>query len=234
MNILLLGDIHGRFDQADALYDVIRQVYKDRIDLMIQLGDFGFFPRLDPKNRWEREFDHPCWFIDGNHDDHEMLRELESDELVYGQWEYIPRGAIRQGILFIGGARSIDAEHRQRGLDWWPEENISYAEQEYILQAIDTYQERAKTDPEVIPIHTVISHDCPGGIDVSEACVYTGNDVVDGNRKFLQHVLDMVHPERWYFGHYHRKMSGTYRGCEWRCVDMIRHGGPHDFAFLEI
>lgn len=235
MNILIIGDVHGRYFEADSLYDVLQQAYKEPIDLVIQLGDFGYFPNFMPRNRWERDFPHPCWFIDGNHDDHLALRELGEDELVYGQWEYIRRGTIREGILFIGGARSIDANERVRGVDWWPEENISYSEQEEILKRIEAYQKRSEADPDQYPpIHTVISHDAPGGIDVSEACTYTGRDIVDGNRKFLQHVLDVVRPERWYFGHYHKRMSGTYRECEWRCVDMIRKGGPHDFVFLEM
>jgi hypothetical protein len=137
---------------------------------------------------------------------------------------------IRHGILFIGGARSVDTKHSTRGVDWWPEENISYREQEEILQAIDTYQE----DPDTQPIHTVVTHDCPGALDVAEACTYTGRDIVDGNRKFLQHVLDTVGPRRWYFGHYHKPMTGTYHDCKWRCLDMTRPEGPHDFAILTL
>lgn len=224
MDILLFGDVHGRYEEANKLYNAVLQAHKS-VDLLIQVGDLGYFPNFHNSTRWVRSFDHPCLFIDGNHDDHRALRSLRPRERVYGQWEYMPRGTVRDGILFIGGARSIDANYRIRGVDWWPEENISYREQEAILDTLLRYEGE---------IHTVISHDAPGGLDVSEACTYTGTDIVDGNRKFLQHVLDTVAPKRWYFGHYHKAMRGTYQGCEWRCLDMIREDGSTDYEILTL
>lgn len=233
MKVLIFGDIHGQFNAASSHYDAVMQTYKYLdIDLLIQVGDYGFWPRTTSKP-WLRTFDHPCVFIDGNHEDHEVLQSEDCVELcnpewtkMFEAWEYMPRGAIFNGILFIGGARSIDAMHRIRGVDWFPEENISHSEEKYIFEAIDAY------GPE--NIHTVVSHDCPGSFDVSEACSYTGVEIIDGNRKFLEAVRQYVRPERWYFGHYHKKMEDTVDNTYWRCVDMIRHNGLNDFVYVEL
>lgn len=231
MKTLILGDIHGRWAQADAFYEFLTEKY-GTFDLAIQLGDFGFWPRVDRFSVWDRNFDHPCLWLDGNHEDHETLARLQEESWGFGKtqsplnlekwqnfldrWEYQPRGTIRDGHLFVGGARSIDAFQRIRGVDWFLEENISYAQQRAIFEAVEDY------GPE--NIHTVFSHDCPGAFDVKEACVYSKVEVIDGNRKFLQALLEYVKPEQWFFGHYHKPMTGTdsNTGCIWRCVDMIR------------
>lgn len=241
MKILIFGDIHGRFNAASAHYDAVMQTYKFDVDLFIQVGDFGFWPRDQTGFAWPRDFPHPCAFVDGNHEDHELLRLLDEENWgledfykdrlapwkeTLGTWDYKPRGTIENGILYIGGARSIDAMHRRRGVDWFPEENISYADQIRTFEAVDAY------GPD--NIHTVISHDCPGSFNVSEACRQTGIEIIDGNRKFLEALRHYVRPQRWYFGHYHKKMEGEVEGTSWRCIDMIRHDGKNDFVYVEL
>lgn len=231
MKTLILGDIHGRWSQADELYDAI--VEKEGVpELLIQVGDFGFWPREPKLAVWDREFEHPCLWIDGNHEDFETLGRLNLENWGFDpyhtpfrldrwkellkRWTYIPRGTIINGVLFIGGARSIDQMHRRRGVDWFPEENISYLQQSMIFDNIEAYG--------ADKIHTVITHDCPGAFDVKEACIYSKVEIIDGNRKFLQAVLEVVQPTHWYFGHYHKTMQkiDENTSCEWRCIDMTR------------
>lgn len=209
MNILILGDIHGAWEGADSVYDHAIRTKGVTPDLLIQVGDFGYFPYLYPESSWKREFPHPCVFIDGNHEDHPALRLHK--EKIWGIWEYMRRGTFRDGILYIGGARSIDANRRTKFVDWFPEEDISYSDQSDVLNTIEKHRGE---------IHTVISHDCPSMFDVTEGCTSTGKMTIDGNRKFLQHVLEEVRPQRWFFGHYHHSMQGKNMGCEWRCLDM--------------
>lgn len=237
MKILIIGDIHGQFELADKTYEQIFQTHPD-IDLMIQVGDFGFFPRMEGLKSWNRKqpFTHPCVFIDGNHEDHKLLHQYNkswhlqvplSNQMSWQQsmkeWEYLPRGTIRDGILYIGGARSIDQHLRIRDWDWFEEENLSYQDQENIFNAIDAYGKEN--------IHTIITHDCPASFDVSEACVL---EMIDGNRKFLEAIRQYVRPQRWFFGHYHKKMEGKVDETRWRCVDMIRNVAYNDYVVLEV
>src|SRR5690606_3602439 len=83
-------------------------------------------------------------------------------------------------------------------------------------------------------IHTVISHDAPASFDVSEACSYSGIEMIDGNRKFLEAILTLVQPERWFFGHYHKKMEGKVDKTSWRCVDMVRDLPENDYVIFEV
>ena len=142
----------------------------------------------------------------------------------------MPRGSIVDGVLFIGGAKSIDKLYRTHGLDWFPEENISHPEMTQILEAIEAY------GPE--NIHTVITHEAAEGFDVREACLLTGGKLfIDSNMKFLREVLHTVAPDRWFFGHYHKPMTGvdTNTGCEWRCIDMTRHPSePFDYVLIDL
>jgi len=242
MKALIIGDIHARFEKAEAHYNSIMQVHTGlTLDILIIPGDFGFWPRARKNKPWTRKFPHKTVWVDGNHEDHEILLRL--DEPNWGlesknmpnlegwqecleQWEYKSRGTIEDGILYIGGAKSVGPNTSMRGIDWFPEENISYMDQERVFNAIEEY------GPE--NIHTVISHDCPGSFDVSVACTSTGIEIIDGNRKFLEAVKQYVRPSRWYFGHYHRSMSGNEDGTYWRCVNKINGNGKDDFVIVDL
>lgn len=239
MNVLLMGDVHGKFEWAHRAYQQLLLTYK-QIDLLIQVGDFGFYPRIHPNRGWVSDFDHPCMFVDGNHEDHETLRSLDDpywgmDDLTTDSWiqtmecwEYKKRGSIWNGILFIGGASSINKAYLQPGLNWFPEEDISITEMHRTFENIDSY------GPE--NIHTVISHDAPAAFGMEEACTYgDGVEIIGSNRKFLQEVLDLVSPNYWFFGHYHSDLSGFYQNeTYWRCIDQIRGPENQDHVYIEL
>jgi len=245
MKTLILGDIHGSWASADIAYDMIVAQHGEP-ELLIQVGDFGFWPREPQLAVWDREFNHPCLWIDGNHEDFWTLNKRDEENWGFDpyhtppgldkwkglleRWTYLPRGTILDGVLFIGGAKSIDKLYRTHGLDWFPEENISYPEMTQILEGIEAY------GPE--NIHTIITHEAAEGFDVREACKLTGGKLfIDSNMRFLLEVLQQVKPERWFFGHYHMAMRGVDpdTGCEWRCIDMIRGPGYGvDFVMIDL
>jgi hypothetical protein len=238
---LLLPDVHSAWGSADDLIDHARRK-EGPFDRIIQLGDMGFgFAGVKP---WKTKYEEILWFIDGNHDNHEMLSNRGDPNFGYDpyhvlwprewqdflkRWEYKERGAFEDGILFIGGASSIDRIWRTAGKDWWPGENISYEDEERVM---DTIEEVGAEN-----IHTVISHDCPAGFSMAKPLrIHNGSGAkenFDNNRKFLEHVRTVVKPERWYFGHYHFNWSGEIDGCKWQCIDMVRGNGKYDYAVLE-
>jgi hypothetical protein len=243
--VLILGDIHGRFQEAERLYNSIRRVYSPlEIDLLIQVGDFGFWPQSGDVDPWTLELDHRAVFVDGNHERHDILQSDQFEEPNLGLdpyhsykagdwtrcmkdiWEYKSRGSIEDGILYIGGASSIDKHMRTAGQDWFSDEDIQYGQKMRTMENIDEY------GPE--NIHTVISHEAPAGFDLSEAC-HKEEIKDDSNRRFLQDVLKKVEPDRWYFGHYHGKLSGSYAETSWRCIDMIyRDSDRDDWVITEL
>ncbi|NIP67158.1 hypothetical protein GWM83_03080, partial [Candidatus Bathyarchaeota archaeon] len=234
----VMGDIHGDWRLANARYDQYVAEH-GKPDLLIQVGDYGYFPK-DPPSRdrfkteedyqfalyhtivsrsiWDRDFGHPCWFIDGNHDHHEKLRELidgDKPVIIKGKncsWEYMPRGTYRDGFLFVGGASSVDKEIRLGGGMYWSElENLTRSEVDDILEA----------DHEDVKV--VISHTCPASFDMRYACspVWGGENKEELNRVYLDEIMKKYKPDHWIFGHWHssgRNLPKDNLELEWRCL----------------
>lgn len=223
---LILGDIHGRWGEAN---DIIDQIDLSQIDQIIQVGDFGFWPTsLDPdpyhnSPPWVRHFEIPFMWVDGNHEQFEILNNRH---LLKGPWkeflnryEYMPRGTVRDGILFIGGASSIDKYWRTNHVDWFMEEDISYKDKEAVLKNIEGKD-----------IHTVISHEGPYEFNLENICP---NRHDDANSRFLDIVLEEVKPKHWFFGHYHIGESGYYEPTKtnWRVVGQ---SGTKDYVVIDL
>lgn len=225
MKTLIIGDVHGCWEMANKTISLALGAHPD-IERIIQVGDFGFFPNLYNFRPWTKEFEQECIWIDGNHDNHDILQDGWPDPLpdhmkdwvkMCERWRYNARGHVEDGILYIGGAKSIDRHHRTEGLDWWQREELSYQDQEDVLDAIEQND-----------IHTVISHDCP---DQVAHLLKSHHMEPDPTRNFLAHVLDEVRPERWFFGHHHTPWRGGYKGTELRGLDMMRKHS-HDYEVL--
>lgn len=236
--LMIMGDKHGRNKEAEILYRAAVGKYGIP-DVLILLGDAGIFPQCQDFDPWLLDVPHDLWVIDGNHDDHKVLSNLSLPnwgldpekhpklplwQKMLRQWEYLPRGTVREGMLFIGGARTAEPWNHVEGETWFPGENISYEDQMRVADAIERVG--------VENIHTVFSHEAPAAFKVHGHHV----EEMDGNRRFLQMVLQEVKPERWFFGHHHVKREGTYCGTDWRCVDMVRKENPAegDIVMLEL
>lgn len=136
--VMLLGDTHG---DRGFTKQAINWAADNGVDRIVQVGDFGFWPRWNNGQRFlhdvgkhsvERHV--PLYFIDGNHEDHEYLASLLERKdpnqffVNYGKYpiSYIPRGSTWEwgGVRFgaFGGAFSIDWKYRREGWDWFREE----------------------------------------------------------------------------------------------------------------
>lgn len=208
-------------------------------DEIIHVGDLGFWPGFT--SCWYPEFTSKgkpirMRWVDGNHEHFHRLHQRDThfgqdsdptEQALYTpwvkpwqdflqHWEYQPRGTVEDGVLFIGGAFSIDRGHRTLGVDWFTEEMISYADQERVYTAIE--------EVGAANIHTVISHDCPKRFPVLDEVERINGSIVrlprTPNRDFLDHVFTLVSPKRWLFGHYHVPWSQEIDGCIARCVSL--------------
>ena len=109
MKVLVLGDVHGWWK------DMMTVIGNVKPDLVLQVGDFGYFPRHAGYNpRGQVESPVPIHWCDGNHEDHESLvalrnggerRAHEVAPNVFwqdrGSTILLPDGRV---VLFIGGA----------------------------------------------------------------------------------------------------------------------------------
>lgn len=204
MKIMFIGDVHGEF------YLLERFVKAHSPDIVIQCGDFGYWPRhegafdvsggrmsLEPLKRIEC----PIYFCDGNHEDHSMLRDLPEDGTIPGtKVRYMKRGTtldlLGKTFLFMGGAMSIDKSVRTEGVDWFRNETISYSD---MMSLPDK------------KVDVVVSHTCPTAWLkrlIGELSTYEDRDP---SREALQQILDTYRPELWVHGHWHYRLSGVYK-----------------------
>ncbi len=86
MQILLLGDCHGRLDLVHHACVEAQAAYG--IEAAIQVGDFGFYPEILHMFLHEgpRRFPVPLHVIDGNHEDHGWLTKCRADGTL-ATWE---------------------------------------------------------------------------------------------------------------------------------------------------
>lgn len=137
--IYVTGDIHGGFDihklSSKELQSAGVRIKKD--DYVIVCGDFGLVWDNKPEERyWRKWLDEKPWttlFVDGNHENFELLNAYPVEEWHGGYIHRVSEKIIHlmrgnvfslEGATFFafGGAASHDKEWRLPGLSWWPEE----------------------------------------------------------------------------------------------------------------
>jgi hypothetical protein len=149
MKAVILGDTHGKFK---GLSFAIKR-WKDEVDVVIQVGDFGFWPRWDYDIEYLKTYGKKIYFVDGNHEDHHELRPMIPKVETLGDLKpieihenvfYVPRGCIfsLEGsdvkLLGVGGAKSNDTEYRKEGWDVFSEvERPTFIEMEQIMMESD-------------------------------------------------------------------------------------------------
>jgi len=158
---MMLGDTHG---DRGFTKNAISWAEANGVDCVVQVGDFGFWPRTNNGQRFlhdvgkhSHELKIPLYWLDGNHEDHDYIDSLlrRSDGQVfipYGKYPlyFIPRGTVWNwgGVRFgaYGGACSID-----RGLRIPNSPSYGWFEQEM-------------PDPDKMPrgpIDVLLTHDAP-------------------------------------------------------------------------
>lgn len=209
---MIAGDTHmNPVHIVDTLFTAARDSDTHKIFVV---GDFGYWPRksdgqwfLDAIDKVLPALDATLYFLDGNHEDHHALRDLQDrNEDSEGFWRirenvrYAPRGHRWTwndvDFLSLGGAFSIDRNWRRVGESFFFEETIDPED-----------VERAKGDK----VNIMLTHDVPAGIDIERVMIanmrYGFHKINESyrNTMYVREVLDNVHPELLIHGHYHLK-----------------------------
>ncbi len=209
MKILVTGDLHMEFGRLNEL------INRKHPDLIICCGDFGYWPNISwgaPLTNISLQGTKKLLWCEGNHEDHWTLKERETDELAPGII-YMPRGStytLEDGriIMFMGGAHSIDKHLRTVGVDWFPEEVISYSD----LQDLPD-----------IKVDIFITHTCPNELVLDLIKKYPEKKFEPSNDA-LSELWKMYKPDLWFFGHWHQYKEGDLMGTKWYALSAPGFG----------
>lgn len=228
--ILFVGDTH-----ADEHSVVLANnlAFQQECDLIFQVGDFGYtFDRKPQDKRFMEAVEHapvPWWFIRGNHDDTEWLKEASGMDCLYGEeivearpnMFWVPdlcRVEI-DGVSFacLGGAFSIDKSLRTAWISYWPDENPSLAHGD-IKQA-----------------DVLVSHDTPDSL-WSLVQPYCLSDLPiklemqsKQSRLIVEDYFQFVEPKIVVHGHYHAGYKAKKNGV---AVVGLDCNGADGFAWI--
>lgn len=163
--LAVFGDWHGAAGWALAS---IRSAAREGVRTAIHVGDFGLDWPGAKRGRYEAKLNK--YLIDlgitlvvsgGNHDNWDTLEKLlvEDDGLATtrSNIRVLPRRgrAMIEGLAVggLGGAFSVDYEHRTVGKDWWANEEPTREEADALIAGG--------------PLDILITHDAPAGVPLT-------------------------------------------------------------------
>jgi hypothetical protein len=137
----------------------------------------------------------------GNHDNWETLESLrvESDGLATfrSNIRVLPRGGRTQidGLVVgaLGGAFSVDYQHRTEGKDWWKNEEPTPEDAQMLIAAG--------------PVDVLLTHDAPAGFPLTSEFDLPPeiSSRADQTRVLLRNVVDSLAPAHLFCGHWHQR-----------------------------
>lgn len=194
----LIGDVHGH------MHDYVLLAHA--AEYSIQLGDLGFnykrLADLDPERHK---------VLGGNHDNYEEVDGVFVNQTPHFLGDF---GTYSMpdflDIFFVRGGYSIDKMYRRLGVDWWPAEELNYAQ---MVNAMKAYID-SKPD-------FVVTHECPESIipEVSTLKLWDGKPIVPSSTaRLLDEMLKTHRPKVWVFGHHHKTWSKEIDGTQFICL----------------
>ncbi len=240
--VVVAGDWHGnRYWAINVIRRVPQLLSWEQPRVILHLGDFGIWPDQEGRRYLGAvstvlaEVHAELWFVDGNHEDFRQLAGLAGDTTQDGRVRvqpgifHLPRGYRWQwhgrSWLACGGGVSIDRALRTEGRDWWPQEELTDAQEAAII---------AGGHADVL-----MSHDCPSGVDhdFPGAPPAWAPDLAraQAHRQRLQRVVTAVRPGHLLHGHLHR---GYQRSCDFgygpvQVTGLAADGTARNFAVLD-
>lgn len=190
--MIFIGDVHGK---VRGFLNILKNEAAGKP--AIQIGDLGLgfvnVPALDQNHR----------IFHGNHDAPNLFAAHPNNLGRFGVWN---------GVFFVAGAFSIDAQYRVPGVSWWADEQLSREEMD---QAFDLYK---KAKPRV-----VATHDAPRSLypRLMMEVAARGPVYENSTAHLLEEMLDVHQPDWWIFGHWHKSIRFQVGNTNFVCLDEL-------------
>ena len=216
--IFITGDTHGNIDinklNSKKFPD---QKNLTKSDFVIVAGDFGLVWDKSKECKywvkWLSEKNFTTLFIDGNHENFNLINSYEVQNWKGGKVHKISESIMHlmRGQVFsiddlkfftFGGAKSSDKEYRTENVSWWKEEMPNKEEYD---EGIRNLELNSWT------VDYIVTHTCP--VEVQNILIEKFNkslEITDLN-EYLSKVNTKVDYKHWYFGHNHLDEELTER-----------------------
>lgn len=206
--IFVTGDTHASHDIRklnNRKFPQHNMLTKD--DYVIIAGDFGLVWDNSPEEKywqnWIDERNFTTLFIDGNHENFDMLEQYSIEIWNGGKIHRITDSIIHlmRGQVFtihgktfftMGGAASTDRGRRTEHISWWRQEIPSWEEYEEGLTNLEKHNWE---------VDYIITHTAPQIVIEQKMNYYRTYD--NSVNAYLTQIYDNVTFKDWYFGHMH-------------------------------
>lgn len=206
--IFITGDRHGTFL---PLFGLAEKMELRDTDILLIAGDAGYVWNEDypyAVETLEQVFHGIIAFVDGNHENHALLNQMEIREWMGGKVHlvgqrvfHLMRGEVYTiygtNFFVFGGARSSDKDRRKEGYSWWREEEPSAEEiacgKEKLLASIDQ-------------IDYIITHESPlfaREIISRKKTIEVDYRLPEIFDDWYKRIVQQPRFQKWYFGHMH-------------------------------
>ena len=208
--MLIIGDIHGKVSQ---FLDIVADYRSKSSELIIQLGDLGFSKQWDEIIQYCLDTNETnLRIIPGNHDDYKRYSvNFFSNEMQWCRTEPLLVEDVwddeHMNCFSVRGENSIDKHLRKLGVDWFPEEELTYTQ---LGKAVDDF---IVSQPKYM-----FSHTCPSSIKKQ----LFGYNESSRTEQALQVMFELHQPEYWFFGHFHRSVDEVINGTRFICLAELQ------------
>lgn len=213
--IYITGDTHGeegRFQYTDS---VIEKTLKEN-DKLIICGDWGYISDDSYKERLFLRFlaekPYQILWVDGNHENFDLINEYPVEEWCGGKVHVIRRNRdgvpklihLMRGQIFniegkkiftFGGAYSIDKQFRIPNRSWWPQEMPTDKEMTEAISNLEKYHYK---------VDYVVTHTAP---EDTMTLIHPNHLEEKPLNNFLEWVRENVEYHHWYMGHLHQDID---------------------------
>lgn len=226
--IFVTGDCHGDYHKLSR-ENFPQQKEMDRQDYVVVCGDFGYWDDSKEQKWWldwleQRNF--TLLFVDGNHENYDMLAQLPVKDWNGGKVQFIRENVIRlmrgqmfelQGKKFFsfGGARSHDIRDGILEADdpelmkkvkqlegvgaLYRVRHLTWWEEE--MPSAEEYEEGLRClEKNHWNCDYILTHCAPSSI---QAALSGGGMKPDELTGYLEGIRNRCSYKGWYFGHYH-------------------------------
>lgn len=206
--IFITGDLHGSLDihkLSNSNFKMTDNI--SRSDYLIICGDFGLIWDNSKEDKyWLKWLDEKPWttlWIDGNHENFDLLKEYPTEDWHGGRIQKITENIFHlcRGYVFeiegrkifaFGGAESHDKEYRKLGRSMWDEELPSEKEIELGRKSLDAVD----WNVDIVVTHSLSNHIQS---HLFKGMNYSYNILTD----FFDELDSKLNYNMWFSGHYH-------------------------------